>query len=214
MAHDLRLPATIVGPADLARAKRNLDSHDELQRQADLRAQSTGAAETLHAGRVVSELSVLNELDLADPKQRTELLTLLEAAVQHAPVVTMSFAVDPSAEFMAKIVDWLRSSLHPQLLVRIGLQPSIAAGFTMRTSNKIYDFSLRQRLIAQRPLLIEKLNQTPDVMPAPAAVQPTTEAPATEVSAPVAAAAPPPVAPVQESPTPPVAVVEAETVPS
>ncbi len=170
MAHNiLKLPATIVGPADLARAKRDLDTYNEHQHQAELREKSTGKAETVHAGRVISELAALNDYELNDIKQRTQLLTDLEQALKLAPTVTMSFAVDPSAAFMAKIVDWLRSSINPQTLIRVGLQPNIAAGCVLRTSSKIYDFSLRHKLDEQRPLLIQQIhdsatNHVPDVL--------------------------------------------------
>lgn len=158
MAHEtLKLPATIIGPADLARAKRDLDAYHEAQHQADLRAKKTGKAETVHAGRVISELAALNESELTNAHHRMALLTDVENTLKAAPTVTMSFAVDPSAAFMAKLVDWLRSSIHPQVLVRIGLRPNIAAGCILRTSSKLYDFSLRHKLDDQRGLLIESI---------------------------------------------------------
>lgn len=163
MAHnELKLPATIVGPADLARAKRDLDTYNESQHQADLRTKKTGQAESVLAGRVISELAALNQVDLADASQALALLTELEKTLKTAPAVTISFAVDPSALFMAKIVDWLRNSVHPQVLVRIGLRPNIAAGCILRTSSKLYDFSLRQKLDDQRELLIEGIRSSVD----------------------------------------------------
>lgn len=172
MAHEiLKLPATIIGPADLARAKRDLDTYNDDQHQADLRIKKTGAAETVLAGRAISELAALNDADLTDDRSRRDLLTEVEKALKAAPTVTMSFAVDPSAAIMAKIVDWLRSSIHPQVLVRVGLQPNIAAGCVLRTSSKIYDFSLRHKLDEQRPLLIEGLRTSANRAELPEYVQ-------------------------------------------
>ncbi len=177
MAHDaLKLPAAIVGPADLARAKRDLDIYNEDQHQADLRAKKTGEAKTVLAGRVISELAALNQVELTDAAQRAELLAEIEKSLKSAPSITISFAVDPSAAFMARIVDWLRSSIHPQVLVRIGLRPNIAAGCILRTSSKIYDFSLRHKLDEQSPLLIKAVRASAGREDLPAYVKQAVEA--------------------------------------
>lgn len=160
MAHDFRLPTSVVGPADLVRLKRDLEGLDNEQDQAKLRARKGGKSEVAEAGKVLSELAATNELDLHKAADRQQLLDHLTTAIKSAPTVTMSFAVDPSTAFMAKVVDWLRSSIHPLILVRVGLQPSIAAGCTLRTTSKIYDFSLRSKFTAQRPMLIKRLHQS------------------------------------------------------
>jgi hypothetical protein len=159
MAHKFSLPASVVGPADLVRLKRDLEALNNLQDQADLRARAGGPkAEVFEAGKVLSELAASNEFDLHKTTDRRQLLTELETTIKSAPTVTMSFAVDPSAAFMAKIVDWLRTSIDPMVLVRVGLQPSIAAGCTLRTGSRIYDFSLRNKFTEQRPMLIKRLS--------------------------------------------------------
>ncbi|HSH55760.1 MAG TPA: hypothetical protein VK983_02970, partial [Candidatus Limnocylindrales bacterium] len=99
------------------------------------------------------------KMNLLRKTDREKLLKYLSALLDKAPVLHMSFASDPSAAFMDKLVVWLRQNIHPQVLVRIGLQPSVAAGCILRTANKEYDFSLRQALDDQKPLLIAKLHE-------------------------------------------------------
>jgi hypothetical protein len=70
----------------------------------------------------------------------------------------MSFASDPSAVFTVKIVIWLRTNIHPYLLLQVGLEPRIAAGCIVRTPNKQYDFSLRRHFTDQREQLINAIN--------------------------------------------------------
>ncbi len=61
---------------------------------------------------------------------------------------------------MTKLVVWLRANIHPQILVHLGLQPSIAAGCVVRTANKQFDFSLSEAFEKQRELLIASLKET------------------------------------------------------
>jgi hypothetical protein len=69
----------------------------------------------------------------------------------------MSFATDPSSAFTAKIVTWLRASIAPNVLLEVGLQPTIAAGCIVRTTNKIFDLSLRQHFADAESVLLEAL---------------------------------------------------------
>jgi F0F1-type ATP synthase delta subunit len=73
----------------------------------------------------------------------------------------MSFAADPSASFSAKIVGWLRANIHPLSLLEIGLQPTIAAGCIVRTTNKVFDLSLRNRFSEHTELLLKSLRSEP-----------------------------------------------------
>jgi F0F1-type ATP synthase delta subunit len=69
----------------------------------------------------------------------------------------MSFSADPSPQFTQKLAAWLRQEIHPFVLLQVGLQPNIGAGCVVRTTNKYFDFSLRERFKSKRPLLMEKL---------------------------------------------------------
>ena len=167
MAHELQLPLSVVGPSDVMRLRRNLEQFDDQQRQAELRAKAGTSSDAVQPGQILRELASANKTDLTKATERQALLADLEAVLKVAPTVTMSFATEPSAAFMSKVVSWFRSSIHPSLLIRTGLQPNIAAGCVLQTGGKVYDFSLRSRFSEQRSVLIERLRQKPTV-PAPA----------------------------------------------
>jgi hypothetical protein len=114
----------------------------------------------MRLGRLYTELAALNGYDLTNDGQRAELLASIEDTLNNAPTVTLSFAVDPSADVMLKLVEWFRRSVHPQVLIRIGLQPNIAAGCILRTPSKLYDFSLRRHFTEQRLLLVRRLQES------------------------------------------------------
>jgi hypothetical protein len=100
------------------------------------------------------------EVNLLQASDRTKLLRVLDHIRLTSPQIHISLAADPSAAFTDKITSWLRQNVHPQLLVKIGLEPSIGAGCIVRTTNKQFDFSLRQRFVDSRKLLIQKIQET------------------------------------------------------
>ncbi|HEX7368435.1 MAG TPA: hypothetical protein VF261_02155 [Candidatus Saccharimonadales bacterium] len=153
------LPNLVVGPGDVSRLHRELEALDEYLRQASLRGGEDKADEVRlpKLSRSLDELAGLNKLDLLDEGQRDQAKQFLQALLKHAPVVHVSFAADPSSAFMDKIITWFRQNVHPRLLVRVGLQPTIAAGCVLRTPNHYYDFSLRQHFVHQKSLLLQKL---------------------------------------------------------
>lgn len=152
------LPSLIVSPSDVKRMRRELEDLDDFLLQAGLR-QGGKAVSLPKTSRLLEEITDMTKMNLLRKTDREKLLKYLSALLDKAPVLHMSFASDPSAAFMDKLVVWLRQNIHPQVLVRIGLQPSVAAGCILRTANKEYDFSLRQALDDQKPLLIAKLHE-------------------------------------------------------
>jgi len=150
------LPTLVVSPADVIDLRRELGGLDEFMRQAALR-RSGQALALPKVGHLLGELATVNNLNLLKQTDRKDLIQFLSDLKGSAPVVHMSFAADPSSAFMSKIINWFRNNVHPQVLVQIGLQPSIGAGCMLRTRNKSFDFSLRKRFLDNRQLLLDKL---------------------------------------------------------
>lgn len=193
------LPERITSSVDLSRLIRELEAVDESLRQAELR--KPGEATKLARSSVsLEDLARVNNIQLTDTTQRTQLLALLHGFKDHAPRVHMSLATEPSAKFTRKIVIWMRKNIHPLMLLEVGLQPTLAAGCIVRTENKLFDMSLRHRFTENRGLLVQKIievGQKAEAAVVAAAVQapvaPTSLAPA--APAPVAATAPAPATP-------------------
>jgi hypothetical protein len=150
------LPSLVVGPMDIGRLTREVEALNEYLRQAALRSPGQDTPKLPRTTRMLDELAILNKLNLLLPTDRTRLASSLAELTAKAPTLHISFAVDPSA-FVDKIIIWLRQNIHPQLLLRIGLQPTIAAGCVVRTPNHYYDLSLRKHFAAKHDLLIQKL---------------------------------------------------------
>lgn len=162
----LSLPPSVTGLTDVTRLSHEASTLDEYMRQAALR--KGGDANRLPKIPVMlDDVATLNHLNLLHESDRQKLTAFLTVLQSSAPVVHMSFASEPSTDFTTKIVTWLRMNIHPLLLVQVGLQPSIAAGCTLRTTNKVFDFSLRQHFMENRQLLVDALTKIGEAPAAP-----------------------------------------------
>jgi hypothetical protein len=149
----------VVSPADVNRLSRELEAIDDGLLEASVR--KGDEAKLAKTSRLMDQLTGLNKLNLAHKADRQLLGQFLAAVRKQAPVMHMSFSADPSPAFMEQLVAWLRREIHPQVLVTVGLQPTLGAGCIVRTTNHQFDLSLRQNFVKKRGLLIEKLTPEP-----------------------------------------------------
>lgn len=152
-----RLPMLVTSPGDVNRLLRELELIENALLQSGVR---TGSVQLPELSRLMQQTTELNTLNVLQPEHRAALKTYLELIRQKAPVIHMSFSADPPAAFVEKLMAWLRQEVHPQLLLTIGLQPTIGAGCIVRTTNKYFDFSLREDLRKKRDVLQAKLAET------------------------------------------------------
>lgn len=155
----LDLPVPVVGPTDIGRLTRELESIDNSLRQLSLRqgGNSTGTIKMPKISQLMDQTVQLNKLNLLQASDRKLLREFLVSVNSKAPVLHFSFSVDPSAVFTEKLMLWLRREILPLTLITIGLQPNMGAGCMVRSTNKYFDFSLRQDFANKRQLLLQKL---------------------------------------------------------
>lgn len=158
----LVLPTLVFGMVEIHRLQRELETLEDFLQQASLRQTDQKTLETLpRVSRLLDALTTENHCNLLKKAERDRLLQFLQHVSQSAPTIHISFATDPSATFTAKVVGWLRSNVHPLVLLQLGLQPSIAAGCIVRTPNHVFDLSLRRNFEQQKALLIQSLEGRP-----------------------------------------------------
>ncbi len=155
--HQLALPSLVIGRADALRLQRELEALNDFLYQAGLRAGGEQTAKLPKTSRVLDEFAAINKLNLVMPESRKSSLEFMEIIVTKAPVVHMSFAVEPSSAFRQKLIVWWRQNIHGYVLMDVGLQPNIAIGTVVRTSNKQYDFSLRKHFTDNKDVLVKLL---------------------------------------------------------
>ncbi len=158
-APELHLPVLVFGAVEVRRLGRELEELEAYLQQASIRQTAAKSSDLLpRVSRLLDALAAENNCSLLKQADRTILQQFL-LSLATAPAMHISFASDPSSAFMAKLVAWLRTNVHPLILVQIGLQPAIAAGCVLRTTNRIFDLSLRQHFSDQKQLLIETLRE-------------------------------------------------------
>ncbi len=178
--HALSLPVSIVSPTDVARLAREIETLDSFFREQQIRT-GGNAQELPRMSKLLDQLAADNKLNILQENDRALIKQQLDELHKHAPVMHISFSVDPPGSYVQKIVDWLRSNIDKRVLVTVGLQPNIGAGCVVRTTNKLFDFSLREYFTEKRPFFISKLHGAltdgdTDLLPAPPA-PPTVQIP-------------------------------------
>lgn len=153
-AAPLKLPIGLISRVDISRLLRELGSLEDFFIGANARAGGT-PIQPPRVTRMLGTVAEENKFNLLDGPTRKILKDKLEAVHKQAPEVHISFASEPSPKALERLVAWFRSSIHPQLLLQVGLQPSIATGCVLRTPNKFFDMSLRAYLIKQEEYLVQ-----------------------------------------------------------
>jgi F0F1-type ATP synthase delta subunit len=187
----MALPNGVVTRADVGRLALEAEALDSALNAAAVRGNGSELPKT---SQLLNEMVAMNKLNLLQPNDRKSLLTFLQATRTSAPTLHISFNTDPSPVFQQGLITWIRREINPALLLQIGLHPSIGAGCVVRTTNKYFDFSLRNRFAQRRDVLMARLHGDEPVVAA-ASVAPATQ----EV---VAAPAPAPASTPEVAPQP------------
>jgi F0F1-type ATP synthase delta subunit len=157
----LKLPSGLIGRADASRLLRELNGLSDFF--AGAKTRQVGTPVTMpRVSRLLESIAALNGLNLLEETGRRQLQTQLSAVYEQAPSLHISFAVEPSPKALEQILVWMRQNIHPQALLQVGLQPAIAAGCMLRTTNKVFDMSLRTHLKEQSQYLSELLAEKTD----------------------------------------------------
>jgi len=146
------LPDALYMRSDVSRLLREIETLQDAARMSKVRGKAAEAAPS----HLLQQLIEANTHDDAAPSYE-ELSRVLSTLRDKAPSVHMSFATNPSNEFMLSLVAWFRQQVHPYVMLQIGLQPSIAAGCVVRTPSRYFDLTMRKHFIDKRAMLVKQL---------------------------------------------------------
>lgn len=156
---ELALPPSVVTRPDLARLIHEVEQLDNAYTTAAARAKAGVATDVQpSASPQLIDFLQLNTLTISsDARARSQLIARLHALKEQAPQLHMTFAMEADRDSLVELAQWLRSSVHPQALITVGLQPGLVAGVYLRTPNHVHDFSLRGALKNSRGLIVKEL---------------------------------------------------------
>lgn len=149
---DFKLTPNITTTLELARVTHEAEKLDDFLLQSHLRSPGSSAAlpKTTQALENVAET---NGLSLLDATHRKHLIGNLHNLRTNGEKIHISFAVEPPPAVVQKIVAWMRANIQKNIVVEIGLQPTISVGCIVRTTNKVFDMSLRHRFSGSKDIL-------------------------------------------------------------
>lgn len=152
----VHLPTGIVSTGDARRLRRDIAALEETLQAIRLRTNAP-VAKLPRLSRSLEEFGSTNRLNFLLPDDRHHAAVFMDYVLKKAPVLRISFASEATRKFTTELVLWLRANFDSEMLVEIGLEPNIAAGSIVRTTDKVFDFSLIKHLESKRPMLMEKL---------------------------------------------------------
>jgi hypothetical protein len=155
---DFVLPPSIVTGVDLSRLVTEMEKIDNELTTATIRAEAGAQQQVAPTAspRLIDFLNQ-NQIKLSTSAERTALIKQLRQLKDKAPVMHMTFAVEADAESLQKLAQWLRSSVHPQAVITVGLQPGLVAGVYLRTPNHVHDLSWRGLLEKGHGVIVQDL---------------------------------------------------------
>lgn len=71
----------------------------------------------------------------------------LEHHLDRAPSISLTLAATASHRMKRELVAWLRQNTSPEVMVEFLVSPDIGGGMVLRTTNKVFDFSFRSKLL-------------------------------------------------------------------
>lgn len=155
---DFILPPSVVSKIDVSRLVNEVERVDVEMTTATVRAK-TGSYQQVAPTMSDQLVDFLNQnrITLNDSHDRANLIKLLRQLKDHVPIINMTFTVEADRESLQQLVQWLRTSVHRQAVIAVGLQPAMIAGVYLRTPNRVHDLSLRGALEGSQDLLIKEL---------------------------------------------------------
>lgn len=155
---ELILPPSVVSRIDMSRLVEEAEriDNDLVTRQAHQKVGVNDAGDLRMSAPMADFLSA-NQINIEDFHQRGDLIRRLKRAKDLAPTVHVTFATEADQNSLEKLIDWIRRSVHPQSLLVIGLQPSLVGGVYVRTTNQVFDLSVRAQLSGGHDIIVKEL---------------------------------------------------------
>lgn len=157
----LKLPPSIVTKIDVSHLVRELEAVDNelISREAKAKTGIEPGGDIMYSEQLTDFLSA-NQTEIShDSTQRSYLINKVRHLKKTVPTIHVTFASSADNESLQKLAAWLRDEVHPQAVMKVGLQPSLIGGVYVRTTNHVHDFSLRAKLAAHRHLIKEEIER-------------------------------------------------------
>ena len=155
----IALPSSIISRADLSRLIAELEKFNNRLAEAEARQKTGHGSNSPALSERLLDFFSVNQMELGDNIDLAQLISQLKRLKDHMPIVHLTFASDADEGSLQEIVKWLRQYVHQQAVVSVGLQPELLGGVYVRTTNQVYDLSVRKKLETNRGLLVKQIKE-------------------------------------------------------
>ncbi len=121
----------------------------KVKNQAMPRPEMSAAVESLATGSGV---------DITDLAALDELYKTLEASLEKAPTMHLTLSAIPGRTFKRQMTVWFRTQIHPMALLTFSARSDIGGGIVLQAGSHLYDYSFRQRILANPKRIGELAN--------------------------------------------------------
>jgi len=155
---DFVIPSGVVTRIDVAHLLSELEWVDNELTTATVRVKAGAEQQAKPSvSGVLEEFLTSNDLKIDSSSARSDLIKQVRLLKDKVPVIHMTFAVTADQESLQELIAWLRTSIHPQAVISVGIQPALVAGVYLRTPNHVHDLSMRAVLKKSRGILTKEL---------------------------------------------------------
>lgn len=103
-------------------------------------------------------LEALPKSKRLDPALVEQICDVLDGWMKTAPVMNITLAAPATHQLKTELVSWFRTNIGPQTILSFHVNPDIAGGIVVRSTNHVYDMSFRRELLKRPEKLIEVID--------------------------------------------------------
>jgi hypothetical protein len=106
----------------------------------------------------VENLATGSGVDPTNLQALDELYKNLELALQKAPTMHVTLSAIPGRTVKRQLTVWFRTQVHPMSLLTFSARSDIGGGIILQAGSHLYDYSFRQRILANPKRIGELAN--------------------------------------------------------
>ncbi len=147
----LSLPSTVASLQDLndiildIREYAKWYSHNAIKKSGSKKSEGPDISST--AKEILRQYSDSNSLNASGI---SELVEYLEKLKTNAPTISVTLASVPTSDLKKSIVEWSRSNLDPDTMVKFQFNATILGGIVVKCGSRIFDWSFRRKILDKR----------------------------------------------------------------
>jgi len=156
------LPSSVSSPQDLTALTTDVQSYAKWLSQYSIASKAKTSYSAAHPEITPAAIELIraaSDQKSITEKQVDELIADLESFAKTAPVMTITLAAPLSVGTKKTLVDWCRTSIHPNILITFQFNSLLLGGMVLRTGSTIFDWSFRRSLLERKTRFTEVLDR-------------------------------------------------------